>query len=82
MYHAWEDTQFEGGIGHREVLATPLNPLGLVGGYPYLDPTFGARQPGMNDRDTWVEIRKLGPGSAATPVRTRYGSGHGPQRRV
>jgi anaerobic selenocysteine-containing dehydrogenase len=59
MYHAWEDYQFEGGIGHRNVLATPLNPLGLVGGYPYLDPTFGARQAGMNDRDTRVEIRKL-----------------------
>jgi nitrate reductase alpha subunit len=59
MYHAWEDYQFEGGIGHRNVLATPLNPLGLVGGYPYLDPTFGARQPGMNDRDTRVEIRKI-----------------------
>jgi len=59
MYHAWEDYQFEGGIGHRNVLATPLNPLGLVGGYPYLDPTFGARQPGMNDRDTRVEIRKV-----------------------
>ncbi len=59
MYHAWEDYQFEGGIGHRNVLATPLNPLGLVGGYPYLDPTFGSRQPGMNDRDTRVEIRRI-----------------------
>ena len=59
MYHAWEDYQFEGGIGHRNVLATPLNPLGLAGGYPYLDATFGARQPGMNDRDTRVEIRKI-----------------------
>jgi nitrate reductase alpha subunit len=59
MYHAWEDYQFEGGIGHRNVLATPLNPLSLVGGYPYLDPTFAARQPGMNDRDTRVEIRKV-----------------------
>ena len=59
MYHAWEDYQFEGGIGHRNVLATPLNPLGLVGGYPYLDPTFGIRHPGMNDRDTRVDIRKV-----------------------
>ncbi|MCC6639991.1 MAG: molybdopterin-dependent oxidoreductase, partial [Deltaproteobacteria bacterium] len=56
MYHAWEDYQFEGGIGHRNVLATPLNPLGLVGDYPYLGPTFGIRHPGMNDRDTRVEI--------------------------
>ncbi|MBI4518370.1 MAG: molybdopterin-dependent oxidoreductase [Deltaproteobacteria bacterium] len=59
MYHAWEDYQFEGGIGHRNVIATPINPLGLVGGYPYLDPMFGMRQPGMSDRDTRVAIRKL-----------------------
>ncbi len=58
MYHAWEDYQFEGGIGHRNVIATPINPLGLVGGYPYLDPMFGMRQPGMTDRDTRVEMRK------------------------
>jgi DMSO reductase family type II enzyme molybdopterin subunit len=60
MYHAWEDYQFEGGSGHRSVLATPLNPLALVGDYPYLAPTFGARHPGMNDRDTRVEVRRLG----------------------
>ncbi len=59
LYHAWEDYQFEGGIGHRNVIATPINPLGLVGGYPYLDPIFGMRQPGMSDRDTRVEIRRL-----------------------
>jgi DMSO reductase family type II enzyme molybdopterin subunit len=59
MYHAWEDYQFEGGIGHRNVIATPINPLGFVGGYPYLDPMFGVRQPGMSDRDTRVEIRKV-----------------------
>jgi DMSO reductase family type II enzyme molybdopterin subunit len=59
MYHAWEDYQFEGGIGHRNVIATPINPLGLVGGYPYLAATFGMRQPGMTDRDTRVEIQKV-----------------------
>ncbi len=59
MYHAWEDYQFEGGMGHRNVLATPLNPLSLVGDYPYIGPTFGARHPGMNDRDTRVEIRRV-----------------------
>jgi len=58
MYHAWEDYQFEGGLGHRNVLATPLNPLGLVGGYPYLGPMIGSRHPGMNDRDTRVEMRR------------------------
>ena len=58
MYHAWEDYQFEGGSGHRNVMASPLNPLELAGGYPFLDPSMAILQPGMNDRDTRVEIRK------------------------
>jgi len=33
MYHAWEDYQFEGGSGHRDVMASPLKPLELAGGY-------------------------------------------------
>jgi len=58
MYHAWEDYQFEGGSGHRNVMASPLNPLELAGGYPFLDASMAILQPGMNDRDTRVEIRK------------------------
>jgi DMSO reductase family type II enzyme molybdopterin subunit len=59
MYHAWEDYQFEGGSGHRNVMASPLKPLELAGGYPFLDPSMAILQPGMNDRDTRVEIRKV-----------------------
>jgi DMSO reductase family type II enzyme molybdopterin subunit len=59
LYHAWEDYQFEGGIGYRNVCPSPINPLELAGGYPFLDPTFMIRQPGMSDRDTRVEIRRL-----------------------
>jgi DMSO reductase family type II enzyme molybdopterin subunit len=59
IYHAWEDFQFEGGIGYRNVSPSPINPLELVGGYPFLDPSFMIRQPGMNDRDTRVEMRKV-----------------------
>lgn len=58
-YHAWEDYQYEGGIGHRAVMASPINPVELASGYPYLSPTMGMRQPGMSDRDTRVEIRRL-----------------------
>jgi DMSO reductase family type II enzyme molybdopterin subunit len=58
MYHAWENFQFEGGIGHRNVTPSPINPLRLVGDYPSLKPTLAQRQPGGNDRDTRVEIRK------------------------
>jgi len=59
IYHAWEDYQFEGCIGYRNLLPSPINPLELVGGYPFLDPTFMIRQPGMSDRDTRVEMRRL-----------------------
>lgn len=58
-YHAWEDYQYEGGIGHRAVMASPINPLELVGGQPYLTVTAAMRQPGMSDRDTRVEVLRL-----------------------
>ena len=60
IYHAWEDYQFEGGIGYRNVVASPINPVELAGGHPFMAPSFAMRQPGMNDRDTRVEIRKVG----------------------
>lgn len=59
IYHAWEDYQHEGGAGHRVVMASPINPLELAGGQPYLTAMSGMRQPGMSDRDTRVEIRRL-----------------------
>jgi nitrate reductase alpha subunit len=59
MYHAWENFQFAGGMGHRNVTPSPLNPLRLVGDYPSLKPSMAQRQPGGNDRDTRVEIRKV-----------------------
>ena len=31
IYHAWEDYQFEGGIGYRNVVASPINPAGAGG---------------------------------------------------
>lgn len=59
LYHAWEDYQHEGGVGHRVVMASPINPIELVGGQPYLTATGAKRQPGMSDRDTRVDVRKL-----------------------
>jgi len=59
IYHAWEDYQFEGGIGYRNVVASPINPLELAGGRPFMAPSFAMRHPGMNDRDTRVEIRRI-----------------------
>ncbi|MDE3094820.1 MAG: molybdopterin-dependent oxidoreductase [Chloroflexota bacterium] len=58
VYHAWENYQFEGGIGHRNVIATPMNPVELAGGYFHIQPAPAILQPGHNDRDTRVEVEK------------------------
>ena len=58
VYHAWENYQFEGGMGHRNVIATPMNPVELAGGYFHIQPAPAILQPGHNDRDTRVEVTK------------------------
>lgn len=60
LYHAWENYQFEGGIGHRNVIPTPLNPVELAGGYFHIHPAPAILQPGHNDRDTRVEVIRIG----------------------
>ncbi len=60
VYHAWENYQFEGGMGHRNVIPTPMNPVETAGGYFHLQPTPAILQPGHNDRDTRVEVAKVG----------------------
>jgi nitrate reductase alpha subunit len=59
VYHAWENYQFEGGMGHRNVIATPMNPVELAGGYFHIQPAPAILQPGHNDRDTRVEVTKV-----------------------
>ncbi len=59
MYHAWENYQFEGGVGYRNVQASPLNPIELVGDHPWFEPMAAIRQPGQSDRDTRVDIEVL-----------------------
>lgn len=60
VYHAWENYQFEGGMGHRNVIPTPMNPVELAGGYFHIQPAPAILQPGHNDRDTRVEVSKVG----------------------
>ncbi len=60
VYHAWENYQFEGGMGHRNVIPTPMNPVELAGGYFHIKPAPAILQPGHNDRDTRVEVTKIG----------------------
>ncbi|RMD80937.1 MAG: hypothetical protein D6815_13025, partial [Candidatus Dadabacteria bacterium] len=56
LYHAWEDYQFPGRRGYRNVLPSPLNPVELAGDYNHLRPVPASLQPGQNDRDTRVDI--------------------------
>ncbi len=58
VYHAWENYQFEGGMGHRNVIPTPMNPVELAGGYEHIQHTPAILQPGHNDRDTRVEVTR------------------------
>jgi DMSO reductase family type II enzyme molybdopterin subunit len=60
VYHAWENYQFQGGIGHRNVIPTPMNPVELAGGYFHIQHTPAILQPGHNDRDTRVEVVRVG----------------------
>jgi DMSO reductase family type II enzyme molybdopterin subunit len=59
IYHAWENYQFEGWGHFKSVMASPLNPIELVGDYGHIRPDALICMPGQNDRDTRVEVRKL-----------------------
>ena len=59
IYHAWENYQFEGWRHFKSVMASPLNPIELVGGYAHIRPDPIICSPGLSDRDTRVEVRKV-----------------------
>jgi DMSO reductase family type II enzyme molybdopterin subunit len=58
IYHAWENYQFDGWRHFKSVMASPMNPIELVGGYGHLRPGPALGAPGISDRDTRVEVRK------------------------
>jgi DMSO reductase family type II enzyme molybdopterin subunit len=60
VYHAWENYQFKDWQHFKTVQATPLNPVELAGGYFQIRPGSIFGQPGLNDRGTRVEVRKIG----------------------
>lgn len=60
IYHAWENFQFAGGKGFQNLMPTPLNPVELAGGQYHLRPNFICMQPGLSDRDTRVEVKRVG----------------------
>ncbi len=58
IYHAWENYQFPGWRHFKSVMASPLNPIELVGGYGHIRPDVVSLSAGPNDRGTRVEVRR------------------------
>ncbi|MFQ5850609.1 MAG: molybdopterin-dependent oxidoreductase [Candidatus Binatia bacterium] len=58
IYHAWENYQFDEWRHFKSVMASPMNPIELVGDYGHIRPDPIICSPGISDRDTRVEIRK------------------------
>lgn len=59
IYHSWENFQFRGRKHFKSALASPINPIELVGGFYHIKPrsTYHG-QPGGCDRGTRVEVKK------------------------
>jgi DMSO reductase family type II enzyme molybdopterin subunit len=57
IYHAWENYQFPGWHHFKGVMASPLNPIELVGNYGHIRPDVVSLSAGPNDRGTRVEVR-------------------------
>jgi DMSO reductase family type II enzyme molybdopterin subunit len=60
IYHAWENFQFPGWRHFKSVMASPMNPIELAGGYYHLQSTSESFHPGLSDRETRVELRRMG----------------------
>ncbi len=60
VYHAWEPFQFEGGRSHQDVAPAPMKVTQLAGDYGHLHWTYAHYEPGQVDRDTRVEVTRLG----------------------
>ena len=63
IYHAWERHQFQGKGDMNSVSPVPMNPVEMAGGNG-LSPYFGMGQPSFYDRETRVDVERIG---GATP---------------
>jgi anaerobic selenocysteine-containing dehydrogenase len=59
VHHGWENYQFQDWHHFKSVMASPLNPIELAGGYYHIRPTIQNFYPGFSDRDTRVEVVKV-----------------------
>jgi DMSO reductase family type II enzyme molybdopterin subunit len=60
VYHAWEPFQHKGGKSHSCLMPGPINPIEAAGEYFQLRPTLSWSEPGGKDRDTRVEVIRIG----------------------
>jgi anaerobic selenocysteine-containing dehydrogenase len=58
--HGWEPYHFAGRSSHQALIGSPINPVTLAGGYFHLQPTPLYGEPGTNDRETRVEVERIG----------------------
>ena len=61
VYHSWENFQFPGWRHFKSVMASPMNPIELVGGYFHIRPITMNCYPGFSDRGTRVEALPVPP---------------------
>jgi DMSO reductase family type II enzyme molybdopterin subunit len=54
--HAWEPYQFRGARSHQSIVASPIHPLQIAGGYFHLQPAVLMGSAGGTDRGTRVEV--------------------------
>lgn len=77
--HAWTNAQFRGGRHFQQVMPSPFNPIEFApatfADYPNLASDQWSGSPGMSDRDTRVDIRKLAAADAVTSGKTARPSG-------
>lgn len=59
IYHAWENYQFDRWDHFKSVMASPMNPIELAGDYFQIRPVTMSNYPGLSDRGTRVEVRKI-----------------------
>lgn len=64
IYHSWENTQFKGWRQFQQVMPSPFNPISFAPAgseYPNVRAHFTVGYPGLHDRDSRAEVRKVAP---------------------
>jgi DMSO reductase family type II enzyme molybdopterin subunit len=60
LYHAWEPYQFDGHRSDHSITPSPFKPTSLVGDYGHLHWAYAHWEPNQIDRDTRVDVKRIG----------------------